>query len=128
MTRKLTDFLTFNTVKAKDILDIGDAWQNIATLSTPSLEAGLYMLGFSMSHNFDLSTEYTSIRWRINGSAWTQINSDLSDKSTTVASMYSYPYTLATGGVVSFEFEVSKQTVSGTFNVEFVDIWLNRVA
>jgi len=128
VTRKLTEFLTFDTVKVKNITDILGAWKSVAILNTPSREAGLYMLGFSMSHNFDLSTEYTSIRWRINGSAWTQIDSDLSDKSTTVASMYSYPYTLEADGVVTVELEAAQQTGNGTFNVEFVDIWLNRVA
>ena len=124
---ELFDILTFDSVKAQSILDVGDTYEEIAVLTTPDREIGTYMYMLSLSYNFDSVTTSAYMRFSIDGGvAWTEFSREPSDKLDTVALVYAFPKEVATVGPLSLHLEMRKGSNAGTLNVEFLDLIIER--
>lgn len=129
MATPIFDALTYDTVKQQNVLvtEFEPTYQNVATLSTPSREAGQYETGFSLTY---VSTDAASdvfFRFRINGGGWNVFQVETVSITDEIPWYYAYPSGLA-AGVNTIEFEMAKQTGhTGTLTALFVDVFLKRV-
>lgn len=124
---ELLNVMTFDTIKGVSILDIGSAYQAILTLTTPSREAGKYLLGYTLTYTFDSITTSVYIRWRVDGGTWNEFIKEPKDTTDSEPFMYFYPFDFA-DGIHTIDVEMRKETVAGTLNVDFIDIIFQRVA
>jgi len=124
--KRFFDYSTYDYVKAQAIVVVDATWQNIATLVTPEREADVYEIGMALTYTFDLANESAMLRFRVNGSGWTTFIREPKDKTDAQALVYLYPKS-HTGGTMTIEFEASKESSSGTFNIEYLDLWFKRL-
>lgn len=123
---ELFDVLTYDYEKVIDVLNIPETYTPVGSLVTPNREAGAYVLGFSLTWEFDRTTESAFIRWRQNGGAWNEYSSEPSDKTDSNTSYYEFPSEyIETAHVI--EVEMRKETVAGVLNLRYLDIFLQRV-
>ena len=119
--------LTYDTVKATDVLDIQDVWTPIATLTTPSRPAGKYVVGMSFTYSFPDTNDYAEARFRVDGGVWNDFRSEPKDIQDRIANFYEYPSDFA-AGVHTIEFEMKKSTITANqLDLLFLDLMFQRV-
>lgn len=123
---ELFDVLTYDYEKTVDVLNIPETYTPVGTLTTPLRAAGTYVLGFSLTYNFDRTTESVFFRWRQNGGAWTEYSSEPKDITDSLNAFYEFPadYTEISHTI---EVQMRKETVNGTLDLKFLDIFFQRV-
>jgi len=118
--------ITFDEEKSIDVLDIGETYENVGTLVTPSRVAGKYLLAFSLTYHFDRTTESVFLRWRQDGGAWQEYTAEPKDITDAQTSFYSFPKDYP-AQVHTIDVEMRKETANGTLDMNFLDIYLQRV-
>lgn len=118
--------LTYDYDKTVDVLNIPDVYTPIAQLITPLRAAGTYVLGFSLTWHFDRTTESVFMRWRQNGGAWSEYSSEPTERTDSNTGYYEFPadYIQETHDI---EVEMRKETAQGIFDLNYLDIFLQRV-
>jgi len=118
--------VTYDYEKSVDVLDIGDTYQLVGRLTTPLREAGTYVLGFSLTWDFDRTTESVFMRWRQEGGAWNEYSSEPTETTDSNTAFYEFPSDYPEQ-IHDIELEMRKETALGTFDLRFLDIFLQRV-
>ena len=123
----LFDILTYDSVKAVDTLDISEVYTQIAILSTPSREAGKYLVAFSLTWSLASTSKSAFMRFRLDSGAWNEFISEPQDKSDRRAIFYEFPQDLL-AGVHTVELEARKEDAgTGQFDILFLDLIIQRV-
>jgi len=124
---QLWDRIPYYTTKASSILDISDAYTNIATLSIPaSFEAGDYEFAFSLTFSMNSTSNSTHFRWRLDGGTWSEFIIQVKSSSNVEPLTYFYPKAY-TSGAHTFDFEMKKSSASNTLDLHFLDLILKKV-
>ena len=118
--------LTFDETKAVDVLNIPEAWTAVGQLVTPERAEGKYMFGISGTYNFDRTTESVFIRFRINGGTWNEYQSEPKDITDDLTFFYQYPADYPQQ-VTTIDVEMRKESAQGTLNLQFLDVYWQRV-
>ena len=127
MSIELFDVLTYDTTKATGVLDIGEVYQNIATLVTPSRPAGKYEVSFAFTWALASANKSAYMRWQLNGLGWNEFRGEPKDATDIYARYYGFPYDFA-AGVKTLEFEARKEdSQAGQFDITFLDLIIKRV-
>lgn len=117
-----------HTVKAVDILDIGTVYQTAITMTTPVLEAGLYMIGFSFQADFHGQKNQplnTLITGTFGGSEYSD---SIGDNDTGFKTRYfGFPKPWA-GGAITLGIDCKKaSSFSAQCDIDFIDVMVYRV-
>ena len=114
--------------KASGILDIGDVYQTILTLTTPSLPAGEYTMGVAINAAFNEQKNRPMI-WRVTGAMSVSEcsdsigDNDIGEKNR----FYAYPKNFA-GGVMTLVLEAKKSAAfSAQLDINFADLIIRRI-
>ncbi len=131
--RELEDYLAdiagevvFRFVNTVDVLDIPDTFTPIAMLDVGFKPAGIYMVGAAVSWTFDRMTEYVEQRWRINGGDWNEQIVKPNDVDEKHNDYYAFP-DLYEDGPFLLEFEMRKETMLGTLDLQRLSLFIQRV-
>ena len=129
MSIEFFDVTTFNTTKASGILDIGDTYQEVITMTTPVLEAGTYMIGYSFQVDFN-GSKNKPMFFQLTGTygdptefAEVAGDSDADHKNR----LYGFPKDWA-GGAITVGLNMKKDPGLGQLDCDFVDVSVHRVA
>ncbi len=118
---------TYDYSKAKDIIDVGDAYILISELIV-TRDAGVYELGVSTTYTFDRSGHSVYLRFSTDGGiSWNEFASAHVNKTDATAEYYAFPHN-HTGGTIQIRVEAKKDTSSGQLDINFLDIWIERKA
>ena len=118
--------ITYDFEKVVDVLNIPDTYTPVAQLITPLREAGTYVLGFSLTWDFDRTTESVFMRWRQQGGAWNEYSSEPTEKTNSNNAFYEFPSAYIEE-IHDIEVELRKETALGVFDLRFLDIFFQRV-
>jgi hypothetical protein len=122
----LFSILTYDYNKTVDLLNIPDTYTPVGQLITPVRAAGTYVLGFSLTWNFDRTTESIFLRWRQEGGAWNEYTSEPTERTDDNTSFYEFPDAYPSQAH-DIEVEMRKQAAQGILNLRFLDIFFQRV-
>ena len=123
---ELFDIVTFDTNKVSAINNIPEVYTDIISVTTPSRDAGTYVMGFSIQYTFDSTSTSAYLQFRIDGGPWYEYRREPKDNSDAIGIFYSFPKDL-TAGVHTLEVQMRKETAAGILNVVFGDAWFQRV-
>ena len=120
--------LRFEFDKVTDILDIQATYTTILSFTSSALPAGTYFNGLSYTYRFPANNASVYLRWRINGSDWSEFIHEPADVTDVVPFYYGYPKTYA-GGVFTFEVQMRKEAAANPqLDLLFLDVWFQQVA
>ena len=125
---KLYDYAKLHFVKASAILNIGETFQQLVTMTTPVLEAGVYMISFSWEADFN-DQKNQPFETQITGDFAGNIYSDsIGDNDVNIKTRYyAFPVELP-GGPVTIGVQGRKSAAFiSQLNVDFIDIMVYRV-
>jgi len=128
MAVELFDVSKFYTVKVADILDIGTVDQQIATLVTPSLDAGKYGIGYAFEANFNEQKNRPLI-YSITGTfAGLEFSESIGDNDVGAKSRYyAFPKDWA-GGAITLGLQMRKSaSFSAQLDINFADVFVRRI-
>ena len=128
MSIEFFDVSTFSTQKASGILAVGDTFQEVVTLTTPILEAGIYMIAYSFQVDFN-GTKDKSMFFQVTGTFGdtTEFAETAGDKDGDHKNRaYSFPKTWA-GGAITIGLDMRKEADLGQLDCDFVDVSVFRV-
>ena len=123
---ELFDISTYDFQKAVDVLAIPETWTQVAHLITPHREAGVYVVGFSMTYDFDRTTNSVYARWRQQGGIWHEYAHEPKDITDQITDTYEFPAHYASI-VHDVEVEMRKEEIQGTLNLRYLDVYVQRV-
>jgi len=127
MSIEIFDILTYDVAKVNGVLDIGEVYQNIATLTTPSRPAGQYDIAFSFTWQLASTNKSAYMRWQLNSAGWHEFRGEPKDSTDSYARYYGFPLDLP-AGVNVLEFEARKEDAqAGQFDITFLDLIVKRV-
>ena len=118
--------MTYDFQKESAILNIPETYTPVAQLITPLRAAGTYVLGFSLTWHFDRTTESVFLRWRQDGGTWNEYSSEPTEKTDANTAFYEFPDNYIEQ-VHDIEVEMRKESAQGIFNLDFIDIFFQRV-
>ena len=118
--------VTYDFEKVSGVLNIPETYTPVAQLITPLRVAGTYVLGFSLTYTFDRTTESAFLRWREQGGAWNEYSSEPSEKTDANTAYYEFPSAYPEE-VHDIEVEMRKETATGVLDLNFLDIFFQRV-
>ena len=118
--------MTYDYEKTVDILNIPETYTPVGQLVTPLRVAGTYVLGFSLTWTFDHTTESVFMRWRQEGGAWNEYSSEPTERTDSNTAFYEFPSEYIEQ-VHDIEVEMRKETATGILNLQFLDIFFQRV-
>jgi hypothetical protein len=116
----------YDYTKTVDVLDIGEVWEAVGNLNTTLPSDGTYVIGASLTWTYDTTIDSAMWRWRIDGGAWNENSIEPKDVNDKRAQMYAYPDEYVAGSLL-IEVEAQKSGAAGTFDVQFLDIFAQRV-
>ena len=120
------DVATYDYTKVQAVNDIPETYTEVARLVTPVREEGVYIIGFSLTWDYDQANKSVFMRFSIDaGGSWTELISKPSDTDDVRAFTYAFPKERSQG-IFDMRFEARKQDTSGLFNIGFLDVWYDR--
>ena len=125
---KLFDYATVNTEKSSGITDVGDVFEQLVTMTTPDLPAGVYMIGFSWEANFN-EQKNRPFETQLTGTFAGAIYSDsVGDNDVGIKTrMYGFPKTWG-GGVITLGMQGRKSaSFSAQLDVDYIDVMVRRI-
>jgi len=125
---ELYDIVKINTQKNSAILDIGTVMEPLVTMTTPTLQAGTYMISFSFEANFH-NQKNQPMRSQITGDFAGEVYTDsVGDNDDGIKTRsYQFPKVWA-GGPITLGLQASKSTAfAAQLDVNFVDVNIMRV-
>lgn len=121
------DEQSFYHQKEADVLDIGETFQEVVTLTTPDLPAGVYMIAYAFEVDFNGKKD-TPAFFRLGGTfgstaefAITAGASDGDQKNR----YYGFPKEW-TGGPITVSLDFKKDALITTFDINFVDVMIEK--
>ncbi len=119
------DIMTYDFDKQADILDIGDTYQRLNSLSTDR-PAGIYEIGMSITWKYDRTASSVYFRYVLtNGGTWHEFIKEPTDITDVVAEYYSFPI-VHDGGPIGILLEARKETSANSFDILYSDVWVER--
>lgn len=118
---------SYDYVKEVNILDIGEVYEPIATLTTPSRPGGTFEVKFAVTAHILSSNRSYNLRTRLNGGAWREYVFEESDITNLHPLFYSFPRELP-AGVNVMELEARKEPGANQFDITFANLVIQRVA
>ena len=112
--------------KFTDVLDIGQVWEAVGNLATTLPIDGSYVIGAALTWTYDTTTSAAQWRWRIDGGAWNENFREPKDVNDKYADYYAYPDEYLAGPLL-IEVEAQKSGAGGTFDVQFLDLFAQKV-
>jgi len=126
---KANDVYTFYTQKESGLLNIGTAFQEVITITTPSLAEGKYVIGYAFELNFDSQKNQPAI-FQLTGTfgSATEFSSSIGDNDVGLKNRaYWFPKDWAGGPItVGINFKKSA-SFSAQLDVNFVDVVVRYV-
>lgn len=116
----------YDYAKFSDVFNVADTWTAVGSLSATLPSDGVYVLGMSSTWTYDSTTNAAMWRWRINGGTWNENAQEPKDVNDTYTSYYAYPNPYVAGALL-VEVEAQKSAAGGTLDVQFLDIFVQRV-
>ena len=127
MSIELFDIPRFWNQKESGITGVGTSFQEVITMTTPSLSAGTYMLYYSFEVDFNGERSVIA-NFRMTGTYGSPTEFDIS--APTVANnlnrFYGFPK-VHPGGIITFGMDF-KQTGVTQFDIDFIDVIIARMA
>ena len=121
----LRQHLSYSFVKVVDVLDIPETYTLVGRLTIGSLPKGVYEAKVTSTWNLDVVNRSVYFRWRTNGEEWTEHVKEPKDSTDDTPFTYFYPVNWE-GGSIDIEVEMRKEDISGTLNLHFLDIVVER--
>jgi len=127
-TAAMFNALTYDTIKATDILDIPalPTWTPVIQLITPIRPAGKYVLGISLTYTFLSANRSAHLRWRIDAGTWNEYQSEPKDVQDVNSVYYEFPSDYI-AEAHDIEVEMAKDDQGNTLSVSYADIFFQRV-
>ena len=118
--------LTYDYQKESAVLNIPETYTPVAQLVTPERAAGTYVLGLSLTWDFDRTTESVFLRWRQNGGTWNEYSAEPTEVTDSNTAFYEFPAEYVQEAH-DIEVEMRKETALGILNLQFIDVFFQRV-
>jgi hypothetical protein len=114
--------------KRSNILNIPSTYTEINHLVRPTLPAGVYEVGFSLTWTYTQNNSTVFIRWSTDGGGtFAELQFEVPTSTTVIPTYYAYPY-IRVEGPADIIVQARKASGSGTFDVNFSDLWLEKKA
>lgn len=125
---ELFDITSFTASKSSNILDVGTVYQEVGTLTTPDLPAGLYMFGYSYALNLNNQKNQPAILQVTGRFAGGEFSDSIGDNDVGgITRSYSYPFTHP-GGIITTGIQMRKSTnFAASLDMLFMDIMIQRI-
>ena len=121
------DPMTFDFMKVANVLDIGDAYEDVVSLVTPSRSAGVYTYNMALTYNYNKATTSVHIRFSTDdGVTWFEFISEPKDRTDDVPMFYAFPKVIDVDGILQLKIQMKKEDTAGVLNVHFVDVWIDQ--
>lgn len=129
MAIELFDILRFEYTKATGIIDIPEepTWTPVVAVTMTAAQPGVYMYGFAVQGYMGDTNDYAALRFRLNGGAWTAYIQEPGDNDDTFGYTYTFPKEVAATQDLTIEVEASKEQNAQQFDINFADVWIQRV-
>ena len=125
---KATFISSYDYVQGNSITVTGDVYEEIARLTTPSREAGIYKLSQSMMYSLNSTTNSAYFRFSTNGgSTWSEIRREPKDNLDVLPSAYTSTI-VHPGGVFDLVIQSRKENAADTLSVLSIDVIFERKA
>ena len=119
---------SYDYVQGNSITVTGAVYEEIARLTTPSREAGIYKLSQSMMYSLNSTTNSAYFRFSNNGgSTWNEIRREPKDNLDVLPSAYTSTL-VHPGGVFDLVIQSRKENASDTLSVLSIDVIFERKA
>ena len=119
---------SYDYVQGNSITVTGDVYEEIARLTTPSREAGIYKLSQSMLYSLNSTSTSAYFRFSTNGgSTWNEIRREPKDNTDVLASAYTATI-VHPGGVFDLVIQSRKDNASNILSVLSIDVIFERKA
>lgn len=120
--------LTYDYVKVYDILNIPEepTWTPVASLTAATTIGSVYEYKMSIQGGMADLNDYASIRFRIDGGAWSTYRKEAKDNDDTFGFSYLFPL-VATGIETTFELQAAKEVGGRQFDILFADLIIQQV-
>ena len=126
---ELFNILTFDHLIGVPNPDIGETYEEVANLTTPTHPAGAYLYALSLSYAFDRANKSVYLRFSIDGGiVWHEFEGEPKDSTDVNPVYYAFPSVVATEGVLTLQVEMRKETGGGVLDLKFIDVWIERKA
>lgn len=109
-----------------DILDIGDDYEQITSLSYSNIPAGVYMITFSATFSHASTTNATLLKLIYNGNEEI-FQFEASDVNDRIPISYSFPDEYLGGENLTVELEMAREGGTGPLNCYFANLMVQRV-
>ena len=117
---------TFDYIKERDVLNVGDVWEVVAELKPGMREPGTYRIDIDMSYTFDRTTTSAEFGFSSDGGVtWNDFTEEPKDKTDVSPFNYGYPFEL-THPYPHFIFRAKKETGAGDLDILFLDLSMER--
>jgi hypothetical protein len=128
-TKVNNQILSFDTIKVRDILNIGTAFQQVARLTTPTRPAGTFIFGISLTYKFPNITQSTYIRISFDGgTGWNDYVFEQSDVTSVSPFVYGFPFITTSAQVLDCICQARKEGGVDSYDIVYLDLWFNQVA
>lgn len=124
----LASILTFDTIKVTGVTNIGTAYQQIGRLTTPVRPVGSYLFGISITYHFPTALQSVFLRYQFNGGPWNEYVFEQSDATNVNPFVYGFPKEMPAPTAFDVIVEMRKEGGTEILNVDYLDLWVNRVA
>lgn len=124
----LEEFHTYDYIKGTGITVTNDVYEEVARLTTPSRDAGVYKLSQSMLYSLNSTTTSAYFRFSTNGgSTWSEIRREPKDNTDVLPSAYTS--TIAhTGGIFDLIIQSRKENAADILTISSIDVIFERKA
>jgi hypothetical protein len=116
----------FHYIATTDNLDLPETYTEVASLDVTQLPTGTYLLGISATYTMDTTQKSVFARFTINGGVAEEFikeNKDITDRD---AFTYMFPYVHTGDSNFDLALEFRKEDATGTLDVLFSNVWLDR--
>ena len=115
----------YKSVTNKDIMNIGDTYQTIASLNEVDMAIGKYTVHLSTTYKLDVTSKSVLTQFTLNGGTAENFSVEPKDRTDRVALSYAFPYEHS-GGDFGFVLDMAKEDSSGVLDCYFANIWIVR--
>lgn len=126
---EIFDIITFNYEYADPVASVGETYEEVARLTTPSREAGVYLYCLSMRYTYDHSSSSAYFRFSVDGgSTWTEMVKEPADTTDAIFVTYNIPVVATTQRVHEVIVEAHKSAAAPTLSIEEMTLCIERKA
>ena len=121
------DPMTFDFMKVANVLDIGDAYEDVIELITPLRSAGVYVYNIAVTYTYNRTNSSVFVRVSNDGGAtWVELIEEPKDKTDKNPLFYAYPKQIAADEVLKLKVQMKKEAGGATLDVNFADVWIDQ--